>query len=70
VHSVLQNESKCWSDFYRYVKRREWNRENIPTIKDPNGGLITDPLEKANSLQLRAGHPGYKINSLGWTVHH
>jgi len=26
------------------------NRENVPAIKDNNGTLITDPLEKANSL--------------------
>jgi hypothetical protein len=72
LRSVLQNEGKCWSEFYRYVKRRKGNRENIPTIKDSNGGLITGPAEKANNLynyyvclQLRAGHPGNIINSLG-----
>jgi hypothetical protein len=27
LRSVLQNESKCWSEFYRYVERRKGNRE-------------------------------------------
>jgi hypothetical protein len=50
LRSVLRNEGKCWLEFYRYVKRRKGNRENIPTIKDSNGGLITGPAEKANNL--------------------
>jgi len=33
-----------------YVKRRKGCRENIPVIKDQNGKLITDPVEKSNSL--------------------
>jgi hypothetical protein len=47
---VLQNESKSWSEFYRYVNRRKRYRENIPTIKDDNGGHMTDPVGKANNL--------------------
>jgi hypothetical protein len=39
-------------DFYKYVKRRKGNRENIPTIKDCNGRIITDSIEKANSLNF------------------
>jgi hypothetical protein len=50
LRTVLQNESKSWSEFYTYVNRRKGNRENIPTIKDCNGGLITDPAEKANNF--------------------
>jgi len=50
LRSVLQNEGRCWTEFYEYVKRRTGTRENIPAIKDHNGKLITDPLEKANSL--------------------
>jgi hypothetical protein len=50
LHSVLQNKGRCWTEFYKYVKRRKGNRENIPAIKDHNGTLVTDPLEKANSL--------------------
>ena len=41
---------KCWSDFYKYVKRRKGNRENIPAIKDCNGRIITDAIEKANTF--------------------
>jgi len=37
LKSVLSTKGKCWSEFYRYVKRRKGNRENIPTIKDCNG---------------------------------
>jgi hypothetical protein len=32
--SILKNEGKCWTEFYKYVKRRKGNRENIPAIKD------------------------------------
>jgi len=50
LRSVLQNESGCWTEFCKYVKRCKGNRENIPAIKERNGKLITDPIEKANSL--------------------
>jgi hypothetical protein len=50
LRSLLQNEGKRWSEFYRHVKGRKGNRENIPTIKDSNGRLITGPVEKANNL--------------------
>jgi len=36
---------KSWSEFYRFVNRRKRNRENVPSL---NGGLITDPVKKAN----------------------
>jgi len=50
VGSVLQNEGRCWTEFYKYVKRRKGNRESVPAIKDHNDKLVTDPIEKANSL--------------------
>ncbi|PNF22005.1 hypothetical protein B7P43_G17606 [Cryptotermes secundus] len=50
LRSVLKNEGKSWTEFYKYVKRRKGNRENIPAIKDGNGRLITDAIEKASSL--------------------
>jgi hypothetical protein len=50
LHSVLQNKITCWADFYKCVKRRKGNRENIPAIRDSNGKLVTDPVEKAKSL--------------------
>jgi len=50
LSSVLQNEGKSWSEVYRFVNRRKGNKENIPTIKGCNGGLITDPVDKANNL--------------------
>jgi len=34
------------------VKRRKGNRENILAIKDCNGRIITDSIEKANSLNF------------------
>ena len=52
LRSVLQNEGRCWSGFYNYVKHCKGKRENIPAIKDHNGKLITDPLEKATSLNF------------------
>jgi hypothetical protein len=50
LRSILQNEGRCWTEFYKYVKRRKGNKENIPAIQDHNGKLIRDPLEKANFL--------------------
>ena len=50
LKSVLSKEGKCWSDFYKYVKRRKGNKGNIPAIKDSNGRIITDSIEKANTF--------------------
>jgi hypothetical protein len=52
LKSILSKEGRCWSDFYKYVKRRKGNRENIPAIKDCNGRIITDSIKKANSLNF------------------
>ena len=52
LHSDLQNGEKCWTEFYKYVKRHKGNRENIWTIKDHNGSLVTDPIENAKFLNL------------------
>jgi len=49
---VLNKDSKCWSEFHKYTKRRKGNRENIPAIKDCNGRNITESIEKANSLNF------------------
>jgi hypothetical protein len=49
---ILSKEGKCWSDFYKYVKRRKGNRENIPAIKDCNGRIITDSIQKAKTLHF------------------
>jgi hypothetical protein len=46
----LKNEGRCWTEFYKYVTRRKGNRENNPAIKENIGKLITDPIERANSL--------------------
>ena len=37
--SILQNKGKCWTEFYKYVKRHKG--QNIPAVKDFNGRLIT-----------------------------
>jgi hypothetical protein len=50
LRSVLQNEGKCWTEFYKYVKRRKGNRKNTPALKYCNGMLISNPIEKANTL--------------------
>ena len=50
LRSVLQNEIRCWREFYKYIKRRKGNRKSIPAIKDQHGKLVTDPIEKANYL--------------------
>ena len=50
LKSLLSHEGKCWSEFYKYVLRHKGNSENIPTIKDPYGWIITDSIDKANSF--------------------
>jgi hypothetical protein len=50
LRSVLRNEGNCWSEFHKYLNRRERNREIIPAIKDHKGTIITDSTEKANVL--------------------
>jgi len=41
-----------WTEFYKYAKRHNRKRENIPAIKDCNGWLNTEKIEKANSQFL------------------
>jgi hypothetical protein len=36
------------------VKRRKGNREDIATIKDGNGWLIADSIEKADVCVMRS----------------
>jgi len=50
LRSVLLNKGICWRGFYKYVKRRTGNRENIPAIQDRNGRHITYAIDKASSL--------------------
>jgi len=50
LKSILSKEGKCSSDFYKYVKRRKGNKENIPAIKNSNGRIITDTIEKATTF--------------------
>jgi hypothetical protein len=50
LRSALQYEGKYWTEFYKYDKRLIGNRGNIPTTKDFNGRLITDPIDMGNSL--------------------
>jgi hypothetical protein len=52
LKSILSKEGKCWTDFYKYVhvKRRKGNKENIPAIKDCNGRIITDAIDKVNTF--------------------
>jgi len=61
LSSVLHNEGKSWSGFNRFVNRCKsgfnrfvnrckGNKENIPAMKDRNGGQIIDPVDKANNL--------------------
>ena len=52
LSSILQDEGKFWSEFYKFVNTRKGNRESIPSIKDCKGGHITDPVVKANFLTL------------------
>jgi hypothetical protein len=41
LRSILKNESKCCTEFYKYVKRRKGNRKNIPAIKvEMDGSLL------------------------------
>jgi len=50
LKTILRKEGNCWSDFYKYVRRRKGSRENIPSIKDSNGRIVTDAKDKANTF--------------------
>jgi len=50
LNFIIQNEGKSLSEIYRFVNRRKGNRGNIPSLKGSNGGLIIDPVAKANHL--------------------
>ena len=50
LSSVLQDEGKSWSEFYKFVNRHKGNRGTIPSVKDCNGGHITGTVEKAHFL--------------------
>ena len=39
LKTILSKEGKCWSDFYKYVKRYKGNSENIPAIKDESSQI-------------------------------
>ena len=70
LSKILQNEGSCWGDFYRYARRRKGNKESIPGLKDTNGGIITDPLEKANRLNsyYASVFSGKRDSQLGITI--
>jgi len=75
LQSVLQNKDNCWSEFYKYVKRRKGNREFIPVIKDHNRMIIKDTTKKANILNsyyasvfcCSRNNPEIKLANLGET---
>jgi hypothetical protein len=50
LNKILRNEGRSWSAFYKYVKKRKGSRASIPSIRDSNGRIITDPKEKANEF--------------------
>jgi len=54
ILEVLENIKIFWPKTCRYemAKRRKGNMENIPAIKNCNGRIITDSIEKANSLNF------------------
>jgi hypothetical protein len=54
LRSVLQNKGKSWSEFHKFVNRRKGSRENIPAIKDCKGGLMNNPVHKANNSNYYA----------------
>jgi hypothetical protein len=48
----MRNESYCWSEFYKQVKRRKEKMEIIPVLKDNNGTAIMVIIEKAAILNF------------------
>jgi hypothetical protein len=46
LRSVIRNKGDCWSEFWKYVKRRKGNWENIPAIEDSNGTKTLNLLAK------------------------
>jgi hypothetical protein len=53
----IKNEGNCWTEFYKYVKRRKSNRKNIPAIKVISGRLFTDSIENANKNKRSGPYP-------------
>ena len=51
----LTKQGRCWTEFYKYIKRRNGNRESITAVKKKNGILITDSRVKAKSLSCYYG---------------
>jgi hypothetical protein len=75
LKSILSNEGKCWTEFYKYIRRRKGNRENIPAIKEGNGRIITDPVERPTRLisitrQYSAGREIFRTYRLKIQVNH
>ena len=66
LKTILRKEGNCWSDFYKYVRRRKGNRENIPSIKDSNGRIVTDAKDKANTFN---SYYSTVFSSQGTTLH-
>jgi hypothetical protein len=52
LRCILKNEGKCWTEFYKYLKRSTGNRDKIPAMKDGNRRLITDSIENINFLNF------------------
>ena len=50
LQSMVHNEDKCWTEFYKYVKQHKGSRVNIYAFKDCNGRLTTNSVDKVNSL--------------------
>jgi len=65
LRSVLRNEGRIWTGFYKYVKRYKEKRENILAIRDHNGKVIADPIEKTKSLKCFM-----RLNSVAIVITH
>lgn len=46
--TILADENKSWKNFFKYVRRRKGNREEIPSLKDSSNNLVVDQKQKAN----------------------
>jgi hypothetical protein len=64
----INNEGKCRSNFYKYVKRSKGNREDIAVIKDSNGRLITDSIENALYMSIMLRYSALNTESHKYSV--
>ncbi len=50
LKNILDGKGNNWTGFYKYVRRRKGNKEDIPVIRENGNTLITDNRAKADAF--------------------